>query len=95
MLKIHQQESNLSGIGVATPSLSIMERLSITLKAGTKASDFVVLDNYNGLADGTFSLKEIRSGAAARSRICLTKHQAYQARTYLQILLQPSMYPMN
>ena len=69
MLKIHQQESIYPELEVATPSLSIApERLSITLKAGTKASDFVVLDNYNGLADGTFSLKEIRSGAAAKSK---------------------------
>ena len=55
---------NLSGIGVATPKLSINpESLSITVEAGSKATDSVVIDNYKGLADGTFSLKEIRSGA--------------------------------
>jgi subtilisin family serine protease len=55
---------NLSGIGVATPKLSINpESLSITVEAGSKATDSVVIDNRNGLAAGTFNLKEIRSGA--------------------------------
>jgi hypothetical protein len=55
---------NLSGIGVATPKLSINpESLSITVEAGSKATDSVVIDNRNGLAAGTFNLKEITSGA--------------------------------
>jgi subtilisin family serine protease len=58
----------LSGIGLASPKLRINpESLQITVEAGQQASETAVLDNHEGQAEGTYALREIRSGQAAQA----------------------------
>ncbi|MBT6852377.1 MAG: tandem-95 repeat protein, partial [Opitutae bacterium] len=62
-------ELRLRGQGLATPKLRINpESVRITVEAGQKASERAVLDNLEGLAKGTFELKEIRAEGTGKSK---------------------------
>ena len=57
-------EVQLKGEGLATPKLHVIpEVLNVTLAAGSSTIEKVALENFAGLADGSFSVKAIRSEA--------------------------------
>jgi len=54
----------LNGEGLATPKLNVNpEVVNLTVKAGSSIVEKVALENYAGLADGTFSVQSIRSSS--------------------------------
>jgi subtilisin family serine protease len=59
---------HVSGSGLATPKLEIApEIVNISVEAGLKKLEKVALENYLGMAEGSFTVKDIRSTAQSTS----------------------------
>ena len=60
----------MEGVGLATPKLEVApEMVKVTLEAGEKTDEIVVLDNSEGKAEGVYEVSEIRDGTIDRSRV--------------------------
>ena len=59
---------NVSGSGLATPKLKVVpEIVNISVEAGQNKVEKVALENYLGMAEGSYTVKEIRSTAQSTS----------------------------